>query len=274
MPEHQRSPDALRVAKEAVAANPRWYHTIDLAPGLSTPGQYDLRPTVDRIPWPDLAGKRCLDIGTYDGFFAFEMERRGAAEVVATDLKEHEEWDLPDAERSSSLEGMRRWGEKGSGFLIAKEALGSAVRREWMNVYDLSPERIGMFDVVFCGSLLLHLSDPVGALRAIHSVTKGTFISAEAIDLKMTLLHPRRAVFKFMGTARFRQWFVANQLGHEQLLESVGFRIEATSDRYVVPFGPTHPKLPTGWRTSAREVLERRMAGGTGVPHRAIRVGV
>jgi hypothetical protein len=37
-------------------------------------------PTVERLPWPSsLAGMRCLDIGTMDDFWAFELERRGAA---------------------------------------------------------------------------------------------------------------------------------------------------------------------------------------------------
>ena len=78
---------------DEVRANPVWYHTIDLAPGVVTPGWFDLRPVVERMPWPSVAGKRCLDVGTYDGFLAFEMERRGAAEVVAVDLDDHDQWD-------------------------------------------------------------------------------------------------------------------------------------------------------------------------------------
>jgi 2-polyprenyl-3-methyl-5-hydroxy-6-metoxy-1,4-benzoquinol methylase len=37
-----------------------------------------------------------------------------------------------------------------------------------MSVYDLSPERVGRFDVVVCGSLLLHMRDPARALEAGH----------------------------------------------------------------------------------------------------------
>src|SRR3546814_5901121 len=60
-----------------------WYHTIDLGNGVVTPGEYDHRPAVRHVPLPDrLDGLRCLDVGTHDGFWAFEMERRGAAEVV------------------------------------------------------------------------------------------------------------------------------------------------------------------------------------------------
>ena len=71
-----------------IASHPIWYHTIELAPGVETPGWFDLRPIVDQLPWPDVRGKRCLDVGTYDGFLAFEMERRGASVVVATDIAE------------------------------------------------------------------------------------------------------------------------------------------------------------------------------------------
>ena len=52
---------------ERVAAH-AWWHVIELAPGVVTPGSWDLRPTAAELPWPDVAGKRCLDVGTMDGF--------------------------------------------------------------------------------------------------------------------------------------------------------------------------------------------------------------
>src|SRR3712207_6187384 len=73
-----------------------WYHTIEVAPGVETPGWHDCRPIVGEIPFPaSLEGKRCLDVGSFDGFWAFEMERRGAAEVVAIDVNVPEQWDWP-----------------------------------------------------------------------------------------------------------------------------------------------------------------------------------
>ena len=74
--------------RQRVKQHPFWYHTIDIAPGVATPGWFDLRSVVDLMPWPDVRGKRCLDIGTFDGFYAFELERRGAAEVVAVDIED------------------------------------------------------------------------------------------------------------------------------------------------------------------------------------------
>jgi hypothetical protein len=51
-----------------------------------TEGLFDLRPYVERYGLPErMDGMRALEAGTWDGFWAFEMERRGA-EVVALDL--------------------------------------------------------------------------------------------------------------------------------------------------------------------------------------------
>src|SRR5690349_7423314 len=78
-----------------IAEHP-WYHTLELAPGLLTPGWFDTRAAVSEVPFPaDLRGKRCLDVGTFDGFWAFEMERRGAEEVVAIDILDPRQWDWP-----------------------------------------------------------------------------------------------------------------------------------------------------------------------------------
>ena len=71
-------------------ADVQWYHSLELAPGVVTPGWFDLRPMAAKLPWPTLTGLRCLDVGTFDGFWAFEMERRGAREVVAIDLLDPE----------------------------------------------------------------------------------------------------------------------------------------------------------------------------------------
>src|SRR5205823_5276029 len=119
-----------------------WWHVVDLPDGSVTPGGWDLRETAGVIPWPDLRGKRCLDVGTADGFWAFEMERRGAAEVLATDLPSHFQ------ERARAR------------FEHARDRLGSSVHYEERDVFGLE----GEFDVVFAGYVLQMVRDPVGAL--------------------------------------------------------------------------------------------------------------
>src|SRR3954464_7771999 len=129
-------------AREAVAANPAWYHTIELAPGVVTPGQIDHRRVVDRVLPRDLRGKRALDIGTFDGFWAFEMERRGA-DVVAIDVDAIGDVDLPPPQRARLERDAASGGfELGLGFRLASGMLGSAVDRVTCSVYELDAARI------------------------------------------------------------------------------------------------------------------------------------
>jgi tRNA (mo5U34)-methyltransferase len=259
-------------ARAAVAASPFWYHTIELAPGVVTPGYFDLRPIVDLLPWPDVRGKRCLDVGTADGFLAFELERRGAREVVATDLADHERWDWPAHLRARGVEFMRAVAgpEKGVGLRVAKEALGSSIELVQTTAYDLSPESIGEFDVVVCGSLLLHLREPLRALSAIRSVCRERFLSTNQIDMGLFTLARRTPSARFLGTTDHCQWWVPNPAGHRAMLESVGFEVERESRPYAIPFGESHPPRGRAPRTLVSQVTRRALAGGDGVPHHAV----
>lgn len=153
-----------------------WYHTLELAPGVVTEGMFDLRPYVGRYGLPErLDGMRVLDIGTWDGFWSFEMERRGAAEVIALDLDDERELDWPPRRRPASFPDQRR----GDGFRLAKEVYGSKVERVICNIYDADPADLGTFDLVFCGMVLVHLRDQLLALERVARLCQGTFISAE-----------------------------------------------------------------------------------------------
>lgn len=159
-----------------------WYHTIDLGNGVVTPGFVDHRDQVKLYGLPDsLAGKRCLDVATYDGFWAFEMEKRGAAEVVGIDVHSLADCDFPLNWRQEYL-GARPNEIKGLGFAYAKRALGSRVKRKVLSVYELSPATVGTFDFVFMSDLLLHLREPLRALEAVWTVTRGEAVIADAYD--------------------------------------------------------------------------------------------
>src|SRR5213080_2324913 len=75
--------------QELIAAHGRWWHEIELAPGIVTPGDDSNRmkvPILDGLGLPaEMTGMRVLDLGCSDGFFSFEMERRGA-DVIAIDF--------------------------------------------------------------------------------------------------------------------------------------------------------------------------------------------
>lgn len=259
-------------ARAAVASVRSWYHTIEVAPGVVTPGQFDLRPVVDRLPWPDVRGKRCLDVGTYDGFLAFELERRGAAEVVATDLPGYEQWDWEVDQRERGPEYMR-WlagPTVGGGVRVAHELLRSSVRLEQVSVYELDPSSLGSFDVVVCGSLLLHLRDPLRALQAIRTVCDGTLLCTNTVELGLTVLHPRRPRFRLDGTSGATQWWLANRAGNLQLLRAAGFEPLRESRLYAIPFGAGRPRSARRPVPLLRSLVRRAFAGGDGVVHHAV----
>ncbi|MDQ6879981.1 MAG: hypothetical protein M3082_20245 [Candidatus Dormibacteraeota bacterium] len=171
-----------------------WYHTIDLPNGIVTPGFVDHRGQVDQYGIPaSLAGKRCLDVASFDGFWAFEMEKRGAAEVTGIDLHSLADCDYPTNFLGEYLRARPKT-VKGLGFAYAKRALHSHVQRKLLSVYELSPEKIGTFDFVFMSDLLLHLREPLRALEAVWSVTRGEAIIADAYDAELEAAGADRAL--------------------------------------------------------------------------------
>lgn len=160
-----------------------WWHTIEVAPGIITPGGWDLRPTAARLPWPSsLVGMRCLDIGTMDGFWAFELERRGAGEVVASDVLDAARLDRFAADRRRGRQ-HRRASERT--FALAAELRGSRLELRDLSVYDLDPDDVGEFDLVVMGYVLQMLRDPLRGLEAVRRVCRGQLILLDTVSLPL-----------------------------------------------------------------------------------------
>lgn len=123
-----------------------WYHSMELPDGRVIPGYQSLdvlRRRAAQFPIPaDLHGRRVLDIGAWDGWFSFEMERRGA-QVVAVD--------------STAFERFR----------VAHDLLGSHVEYRIEDVCRLSPAMLGYFDIVLFLGVLYHLKHPLLALEKV-----------------------------------------------------------------------------------------------------------
>lgn len=179
-----------------------WWHVIDLPDGSVTPGGWDLRETALKIPWPDLSGKRCLDVGTADGFWAFEMEKRGAADVLATDL--------PTPFQARARERFEH----------ARGELGSSVRYAEADVMAVE----GEYDVVFAGYVLQMLRDPVGALGHLRSVCRGHLLVLETVSLPLELLPAPLA--RLDARCDGREWFVFNRRGLRKAVELAGWEVE------------------------------------------------
>lgn len=156
----------------------QWWHSMDLG-GVMTPGHHDPRPFVDCLSLPDLTGRSVLDVGTWDGFYAFEAERRGAKYVTATDKHIWSEW--PTGRQ---------------GFDLARRVLQSNVDDVEIDPLDLTNEAInGPFDVVLCLGVLYHMRHPLLLLEKLHTVT-GDLLVLETHTDCLNLSKPAMAFYE------------------------------------------------------------------------------
>lgn len=222
-----------------------WYHTIELPGGVVTPGQFDHRPLLPRYGFPkSLQGKRALDCATFNGFWAFHMEKLGA-DVTAIDLDDPAEWDFPEPVRRELLKGGDRQ-PIGSGFALAHEALGSKVKRVGRSLYDLDPAVDGMFDLVHCSDVLLHLREPLRALERMRSVTSGELLLTDVIDIDA----PRGnygPTTQYLGGWNDVNWWVPSLDVLAQMVVDAGF----APPRVNAVFNLAKTYEPSGfWRAS------------------------
>jgi tRNA (mo5U34)-methyltransferase len=148
------------VAAAVLERVPLWFHTfsLDRTRGLYTHGvAIDHRYRIPALP-EEFDGMSVLDIGTFDGFYAFLAEARGAGRVVAVDNEQYRRW------------VRSRWGvelDGGGGFAAIRELLGSEVDYRRMDAFDL--DRLGeTFDLVLCFGILHRVENPLGLLRVIR----------------------------------------------------------------------------------------------------------
>ncbi|MBP9143217.1 MAG: methyltransferase domain-containing protein [Thermoanaerobaculia bacterium] len=217
----------VETARRRVAAHGRWFHEIEVAPGVITPGEDSNRlklPLLDELGLPgDAHGLRVLDLGCSDGFFSFEMEKRGA-QVVAADFV----------------------AETATGFAVARELLGSRVEYWTENVYNLDPKRHGKFDVILFLGVLYHLRKPLAALDAIRGVLNeggrlflatlliddfvllpgGTTTTLAALNPALSSLALWQAYPGDSLNGDFTNCFAPNRRGLEVALEEAQFEVE------------------------------------------------
>lgn len=216
-PSNQSAVDASAL-QQAVDTR-AWYHTIDLPGGVVTPGEFDHRELLAHYPLPArLDGLRALDVATFDGFWAFELERRGA-DVTAVDIDRVSMVDLPaPAEAQRRIEDVDA--ETGGGFRVARDAIGSRVRRVGCSVYCLESAEIGSFDFVHMSDLLLHLRSPIDALAAVRGVTTG---QALLTDVVHPGLHAGKHLVEYRGGWNGVIWWLPSVDTLAQMVLDAGF---------------------------------------------------
>jgi tRNA (mo5U34)-methyltransferase len=227
--------------EEMAAAVPFWFHSIRLGEGVVTKGwksEESMAIELERLALPDLHGKTVLDINSWDGFFAFEAERRGASRVVALDeymwamdLAEHRKYWLECAERGVSpapyhtMPYYKPAELPGKvGFDTAHKALQSCVEVVVGDFMELNLDHLEADVVLYLGSLY-HMENPMLALRRLAQVTRElAIIETEAAEFPHAGDH---ALFEFFGANELNgdvsNWWAPNEKGLTSMCRAAGF---------------------------------------------------
>ncbi|MDA8117252.1 MAG: DUF1698 domain-containing protein [Actinomycetota bacterium] len=229
---------------EVLAECPEWFHSIELAPSLVTPGRKSaevLERELARISLPDLRGKSVLDIGAYDGFFSFAAERLGASRVVALDhyvwstdmagyLKDWRESQqtgraLPPPHLSRHFRPDELPGRKP--FDLARRALGSKVEPVVADFMTADLSKLGTFDVVLFLGILYHLEEPLTAVRRLRAVTAPGGLAVIETEAIATLGLEGRAFCEFFPGAELNNdpsnWWSPNIRALKGMVRAAGF---------------------------------------------------
>jgi SAM-dependent methyltransferase len=227
-----------------------WYHTVELPPDLVTPGLFDFRASLPSFHFPpDMRGLTVLDVGSATGFFAFELEKRGA-KVFCVELPSLEALDRfpgqsveQTVEKIKGMVALESTGEFGqrirnytagelyhylleAPFELCRKLLHSQVERHFCTVYELSPRRLGIpaFDWVLMGDILLHTINPLGALASAASLCRGVLVLSQ----DMPEAPDGEPAMHYLGgedpVEDQVSWWLPNRICLVQLLKKLGFR--------------------------------------------------
>jgi SAM-dependent methyltransferase len=267
-PEAQQGrPELLARARQLA-----WYHTLRLDETFTTAGIFALDEFLPYSLLPDsLAGLRCLEVGTGNGYWSFQMEGRGAAHVTATDIADYSHTDFSHTEFSTipgqaPHAGPAPLGAYGEPFRVAASLLDSRVEYRLCSVYDLSPATVGTHDVVFCASMLMHLFGPFLALQRIAEICRDAFLltteTAPFLDGESLVLFkgPESSYVHFIPSPSCLVEMV-RACGYERVLRGPTFMLRLR-DRAASPVEIPHTTL----------VAQKRVAGSrlSLAPHRLL----
>lgn len=134
-----------------------WYHIIDL-PNEVTPGRKEYIPiwnniasTMSQLEYDDAT---VLDVGTWDGKWAFEAERLGASHVRAIDKTTRGQVNFNYAKKKLNSKAEPMFGI----------SLEEYVHNRRCNITD------NLFDIVQHFGVLYHCTDPLASLKAASNV--------------------------------------------------------------------------------------------------------
>jgi tRNA (mo5U34)-methyltransferase len=150
----------LSEAQRVLGEVPFWFHTFALnrEHGIYTPGvATDHRYRIPALP-ADFSGLSVLDVGAFDGFYAFVAEARGAERVLAIDNEQYIDW--VEARWGTALRG-------GEGFRAIAGLLDSSVEYRRADAFELDKLKES-FDLIYCFGILHRVGNPLGLLHRLR----------------------------------------------------------------------------------------------------------
>lgn len=231
-----------------------WFHSIDLGQGVVTPGRKPLEDLNNNVEWmklPSVRGKSVLDIGTYDGWFAFHCERDGASRVVALDHYVWEldmvtidalwkeanargatfEYDADDYRRRRELPGKRP-------FDTAHRVLNSKIEPVYSDFMTVDTATLGTFEVVLYLGVLYHVQHPLEAMRRLASVTAEGGVAIIHTNAVVVPGFEDIALCELLTGSQFQNdpsnWWLVSEKAMLDMCEMAGFKraeIVATSEQ-------------------------------------------
>jgi len=230
--------------KAKILGYPRWYHSFQLDLETHIKGWAETNQSYPPSGFEEQHysyyhlpevwdGKSVLDVGGWDGAIAFEMERRGAAQVVVVNPRRLDDLDLPASGPGCYDDLLSQYSEKGyptdyihsGGARLLIEWFDSGVKILHGSVYDLSTIVSGQkFDLVCFLGLLYHLRDPLRGLVAAASATRELLVvESWCFDEGHELADSKEAYCEFLGAKAGHNWWAFNYRAIELMLESCGF---------------------------------------------------
>lgn len=192
-------------------AQKTWFHQFEFSNGCRTIAADPSEEKFNALHLPNLRGKTVIDVGAYDGYFSFQAELLGAADVLACD---HFVWNWTGCNARSNFD-------------LVREVTRSKVKDATVPVELLAVDTVGCHDIALFLGVLYHAPNMVLYLERIRSITKELLILETLVD---ALDDPAPAV-RYYPFASLNNdgsnWWAPNIACLVDMLQRVGFsRVE------------------------------------------------
>jgi SAM-dependent methyltransferase len=148
----------------------KWNHSIELAPDVFTTPPNRTSAGKNLVKWDvmrdflenfDCGRKRILDVGCNDGFFSMKLAESGA-DVTALEAN------------SDRIEKAR--------FVFDVKGISSRINLVEKNIYEVSKDELGCFDLILCTGFIHRVPDPYSLLEKLSEMSSTLLVEFKAVQ--------------------------------------------------------------------------------------------